>query len=228
VIEQADVRLTDWVSTVAGPDVQVVLTAPANGLGGSGVSLFLMDLAALPPMRGQRRTPLQLGLRYLVTAWAPDPLAEHRLLGTLVAAAMQEEGWEVQLAPLPPATWTALGAAPRPSFVLQVPARQARPEPVRPRVRGPLAVRGVALVPMAGVVLGPGDVPVANARVEIPSAGAVAETDPLGRFRFPALPAEPTQRLVRVRARGKQIDVEIAQPEASSAVVIRFDQLLEA
>jgi hypothetical protein len=39
---------------------------------------------------------------------------------------------------------------------------------------------------------------------------------------------EPRQKLVRIRARGRQLDVEIAQPEESSAVVIRFDQLLEA
>jgi len=228
VIEQADARLTDWVGAVAGPGVQVALTAPADGHSGSGVSLFLMDLVSLPPMRGQRRAPLQLALRYLVTAWAEDPVAEHRLLGAVVAAAMQEEGFEVQLEPTSPATWTALGAAPRPGFVLQVPVRQARPEPVRPRVRGPLVMQGVGLAPFSGVVLGPGDIPVANARVEVPSAEAVAETDPEGRFRFPSLPLEPREKLVRVRARGRQIDVEIASSDDGGAVVIRFDQLLEA
>jgi hypothetical protein len=228
LIEEADARLTEWVGAVAGPGVQVALTAPADEHSGAGVSLFLMDLASQQPMRGQARAPLQLALRYLVTAWAEGPVAEHRLLGALVAAAMQEEGFEVLLGPTAPATWMALGAAPRAAFVLQVPVRQARPEPVLPRVRGPLVMRGVALAPLAGVVLGPGDVPVASARVEVPSADAFTETDPQGRFRFPALPVEPRQKLVRIRARGRQLDVEIAQPEESSAVVIRFDQLLEA
>jgi Pvc16 N-terminal domain len=228
VIEQADARLAEWAGAVAGTGVQVALSAPVNQPSGTGVSLFLMDLVSLPPMRGQRRAPLQLALRYLVTAWGADPHAEHRLLGELVAAAMQEEDFEVLLAPTPPETWLALGASPRPAFVLQVPVRQARPEPAVPRVRGPLVVRGVGLAPLAGVVLGPGDIPVAAARVEVPSAGAVAETDPDGRFRFPMLPVEPRQKLVRVRARGRQIDVEIAQPEESGPVVIRFDQLLEA
>ena len=50
----------------------------------------------------------------------------------------------------------------------------------------------------------------------------------LFRFRFPALPVEPHRKLVRVRARGRQLDVEIARPEAGGSVVIRFDQLLEA
>ena len=228
VIEQADARLTEWVAAIVGPDVQVALTAPVDDHQGEGVSVFLIELASRPPMRGQRRAPLQLALRYLVTAWARDPAAEHRLLGALVAAAMQEEGFEVLLTPLPAEAWRALGAAPRPSFLLQVPVRQVLPEPVAPRVRGPLVMQGVGLVPLDGVVLGPGDVPVAGARVEVPAAGAVAETDPDGRFRFPALPAEPVQKLVRVRARGRQLDVEIAQPEAAGSVVIRFDQLLEA
>jgi hypothetical protein len=226
VIEQADRRLTEWVGEVVGPNVRVALAAPSDELQGAGISLFLMDLVALPPMRGQRRAPLQMALRYVVTAWAGDALGEHRLLGELVAAAMQEEGFEVQLEPLPPEAWLALRAAPRPSFVLQVPVRQERPEPSVPRVRGPLAVRGVGLAPLAGVVLGPGDVPVANARVEVPAADAVAETDPEGRFRFANLPVEPRQKLVRVRARGRQLDVEIAQPEVGGAVVIRFEGLL--
>jgi hypothetical protein len=228
VIEGADVRLADWAGAVAGTGVEVALTAPANGRSGAGVSLFLMDMVSLQPMRGQRRAPLQLALRYLVTAWAGDPAAEHRLLGQLVAAAMQEEGFEVLLAPTSPETWLALGVAPRPAFVLQVPVRQLRPEPAVPRVRGPLVVQGVALAPLSGIVLGPGDVPVASARVEVPSANAAAETGPDGRFRFPNLPVEPRQKLVRVRARGRQLDVEIAQPEDSSPVVIHFDQLLEA
>jgi hypothetical protein len=228
VIERADTRLADWVGGVVGTGVEVALAAPGDGRAGSGISLFLMDLVSLPAMRGERRTPLQLALRYLVTAWGEDPPGEHRLLGTLVAAAMEEEDFDVQLAPLPPAVWTALRVSPRPSFVVQLPVRVARPEPVRPRVRGPLVVQGVSLVALAGVVLGPGDVPLANARVEVPSAGAVAETDPEGRFRFPALPAEAGKRQLRVRARGRQLDVEIEQPDANSAVVIRFDQLLEA
>jgi Pvc16 N-terminal domain len=228
VIEQADARLAEWVGAVAGPGVKVALTAPSDGRSGAGVSLFLMDIASRPPMRGQRRAPLQLVLRYLVSAWADDPVAEHRLLGDLVAAAMQEEAFEVVLAPTPPATWLALGAAPRPAFVLQLPVRQARPEPVAPRVRGPLVMEGVALAPLTGVVLGPGGVPVASARVQVPSADAVAETDPEGRFRFAALPVEPRRKLVRVRARGRQIDVEIAWPEDGSPLVIRFEQLPEA
>jgi hypothetical protein len=229
VIEQADVRLHDWVTAVAGAGVDITLAAPANGQAGAGVSVYLMDLASRPPMRGgARRTPLQLALRYLVSTWGGDPQTAHRLLGDLVLSAMQQEDFEVQLSPLPPELWLALGATPRPSFVLQVPVRQPRPEVTAPPVRTPLVVKGVALARLAGVVLGPGGVPVAAAHVEIPSAGVGTWTDASGRFFFPGVPAEPATKLVRVSARGRQLDVEIAQPQEDEPVVIHFDQLLEA
>jgi hypothetical protein len=192
------------------------------------VSLFLMELTSLPPMRGERRTPLQLALRYVVTTWAQDAGAAHRLLGDLVAAAMQEEDFEVQLEPLSAEAWAALRAAPRPSFVLRVPVRQARPDPAVRLVRRPLVVQGGTLTRLFGVVLGPGDVALAGARVEIPAADVSTETDWRGRFHFPGIPAEPATRLVRVRARGRVLEVEVAQPSPDEPIVIRFDNLLEA
>ncbi|HXM54667.1 MAG TPA: hypothetical protein VOB72_04695, partial [Candidatus Dormibacteraeota bacterium] len=59
MVEQADARLSEWVRTVVGPDIPVTLAAPVDDQDGSGVSLFLMDLVALPPLRGERRAPLQ-------------------------------------------------------------------------------------------------------------------------------------------------------------------------
>jgi hypothetical protein len=163
-----------------------------------------------------------------VSTWAGEPQTAHRLLGDLVLSAMQQEDFEVRLSPLPAELWLALGATPRPSFVLQVPVRQPRPEVTAPPVRAPLIVRGVALARLAGVVLGPGGLPVAAAHVEIPSAGVGTWTDEGGRFFFPGVPAEPATKLVRVSARGRQLDVEIAQPKEDVPVVIHFDQLLEA
>jgi hypothetical protein len=88
-------------------------------------------------------------------------------------------------------------------------------------------MRGVALEPLAGIVLGPGDVPLAGARVEIPWAAAAAATDARGRFAFAGLPAEPVRTWARITAGDRQLDVEIERPEDHRPVVIRFDQLLE-
>jgi hypothetical protein len=228
VIEHADVLVSEWAAAVTGSGVPVVLAPPSDDrTPATGVSVFLMELVSRPALRGERRTPLQLGLRYLVTTWAEDPLSAHRLLGSLVLAAMEVESFEVDLTPPSPLTWAALGAAPRPGFVLQVLLRMPRPHPVAAPVRGPLVVQGVALTRLTGVLLGPGDIPIAAARIELPAAGAATETDSLGRFWFPGVPAEPERKLVRVRARGRQLDVEIAQRDGSQPVVIRFEHLLE-
>ena len=96
-----------------------------------------------------------------------------------------------------------------------------------PGVRKPLVVQGVALAPMTGVVLGPESVPVAHARVEIPSADLVTETNWRGLFRFEGVPMEPAKKLVRVRARGRELDLTVDRPADGSMVVIHFDRLLE-
>jgi hypothetical protein len=228
LIEHVDARLQQWAGTVVGPSVEVSLSPPRNDPKDSGVSLFLMEMVGQPPMRGAQRSPLQFAVRYLVTVWAGDPVAEHRLLGDLVVAAMQVEDFEVELVPLAAATWTALSATARPSFVLRVPVRQARPEPAAKPVRQPLVVRGGSIARLSGVLLGPGDVPIASARVEIPDIAAATETDWQGRFLFPGVPAEPARKRLLVRARGQELEVEIVQPPSDEAVVIRFDHLLEA
>ena len=94
-------------------------------------------------------------------------------------------------------------------------------------MRKPLVVQGVALAPMTGVVLGPESVPVAHARVEIPSADLVTETNWRGLFRFEGVPMEPAKKLVRVRARGRELDLTVDRPADGSMVVIHFDRLLE-
>jgi hypothetical protein len=91
MIEDVDSRLAAWAERAAGPGVQVSLRAPADSNDGVGVSVFLIELAAQPPLRGERSAPLQLALRYLVTAWAGEPAAEHAVLGRLVFEAMEEE-----------------------------------------------------------------------------------------------------------------------------------------
>src|SRR5919198_2680891 len=156
MIEEADRRLSGWVADVVGEGFTVTLDPPTNSGTGAGVSIFLLDLAALPPLRGERRAPLQMALNYLVTVWAGTAADQHRLLDRLVTAAMQVEDFEVRLGAPPADLWTALAATPRPCFQLRVPVRQPLPEPAVELVREPLVVHGVQLHQLAGVVLGPG------------------------------------------------------------------------
>src|SRR3954452_165206 len=79
LIDQTDHQLSDWIGTVL-PDTAINLGPPGSVTDGKGISLYLMELAASPPLRGSERPPLQIELRYLVTTWAEAPEEAHRLL----------------------------------------------------------------------------------------------------------------------------------------------------
>lgn len=208
MIQHVDQRLKDWIKTVLD-SAEVSLAAPSDAATGRGIGLYLMELADTPPARGTRRPPLQLALHYLVTAWAETPEEAHRLLGELAFAAMDSAEYEVKLDPLPVAVWTALGVAPRPSFVLKVPVQKERVEKPAPLVRVPLAVQTVGREPLHGVVVGPRDTPVMGARVELPAHGLSTRTNSSGRFLFSAIPVEPRSKVVRVQARGREISLNV-------------------
>lgn len=222
MIQEADAQVSAWLGRVA--DAPVWLERPRDHGEERGVGLYLLDLGEQPPARDGRQAPLQIQLRYLVTAWAGSVEEEHRILGQLVFAALERTDWQVALRSLPPETWAALGVPPRPAFVLQVPLRIERPAHVAPRVRQPLRVQIVASVPFGGQVLGPGDLPVAGARVELPSLSVAADTDWDGRFLFPRVPAEPRTKRIRVLAKGVvQEFTPDVPPESGGAVTIRFE-----
>ncbi|HZH77837.1 MAG TPA: hypothetical protein VEY88_17555, partial [Archangium sp.] len=71
-------------------------------------------------------------------AGGDSPERAHHVLGQLVFAAMEEPEFEVDLAPLPVALWSALGVPPRPALS---PARAARARASRAlrasRIRSP-------------------------------------------------------------------------------------------
>ncbi len=225
MIQHVDQRLKGWVETVVQSG-NVSLAAPSDSLTGRGIGLYLMELADTPPARGTRRPPLQLALHYLVTAWAETPEEAHRLLGEVAFAAMENPEYEVKLDPLPVAAWTALGVAPRPSFVLRVPLQKERVEKPAPLVRVPLAVQTVDREPLHGIVVGPRDTPVMGARVELPAHGLSTRTNASGRFLFSAIPVEPRSKVVRVQARGHEISLNVDLAVGSrDPLMIRFPGL---
>ncbi len=225
MIEQADAQLRDWVVSVL-PGVDVSFEPPANQAAGQGVSLHLMELVSSQPLRGPSRPPLQLGLRYLVTVWAPSIDVQHHLLGELVFAAMQRTDLEVELQPLDWPAWVALGAAPRPAFVLRATLRREVPIPVPPLVRGPLLVQAAALTSLYGRVVGPGDIPLPGAIVELTGLDRSERTGANGTFRFASVPAPPTSLSMRVQARGREVTLAVAEPTSpDQPLVIKLDQI---
>lgn len=199
-IDEVDRRLASWAGTVLGK-VAICFDAPGKPAAERSVGLYLLELAPLSPPRGSKAAPLQFGLRYMVTTAAEDAAAAHRDLGELAFAALANPEFEVDFEPLPAATWAAFGAAPRPAFSIRMPLRKARTEHAVQQVRQPLVLEQSPIVGLRGAVLGPGDVPLSGAWVELASLGQSTHTDHKGRFRFAGVPAQGSLRL-RVRAKG--------------------------
>jgi len=67
-------------------------------------------------------------------------------------------------------------------------------------------------------------VPLAGATVEFPALRLAEHTDAKGHFRFATIPAEPHTRQLRVKAKGRELDVMVDQPGSEQEpLVIRFD-----
>lgn len=219
MIDETDSNLTDWVSKVL-QGVAVSLDPPATTESGKEVRLYLMELVQSSPARGTRRPPLLMTLRYLVTTHAPAPRDAHQMLGALVIAALQDPEFEVEQEPLPISLWTALGIAPRPAFVLRVPFRHERPEKLAPPVKHPIVIRQLPLRVVEGRVVGPENIPIMNARVELPALDLYTNTDSRGRFRFSSVPAAPGPRLLRVRAKGQEFSINTEQAESDKEPLV--------
>jgi hypothetical protein len=223
VIDQADARLSAWTKQVLEIS-NITLAPPSNSQEDEGVSLYLLDLTSAVPPNGAGRPPLQISLRYLVTTWAKTPETAHRWLGMLAFAAMESSEYEVELAPQPYEVWLALGASPRPAFILKVRIRLERPEPTVPLVRAPLNVQTSAITQLDGRVLGPDDFPIADARIEISSLQQVEHTDSKGWFRFRTVPADFRPATLKLSAKGRQVNVVLEPAQTSDKpLLIRFD-----
>lgn len=230
MLTEIDQQLQSWAqASLTGRAAEVTLDAPRPDRSGQGVSLYLIELAPAPPARGIRPPPHQLLARYLVTTWADQPGPAHDLLETLLFAAWDRPDYTVELAPLPPAAWVALGVPPRPAFMVGVLVQRARGEPPAPRVRQPLEVETAPLVPVHGRVFGPGDIPLPNAHVELPALQISVQTDGRGRFRIAGVPTQPPTTHLRVHAKGHTQDVAIKPGKLKEeGVIVRFDALEDA
>ena len=210
MIDEVDQRLKAWVGRIAG-DVPVFLGVPDRESLERGVCLYLLELGPAPPARGGGggRASLQISVCYLITAGAESPERAHRLLGELVFAAMEEADFEVELTPVPTTVWAGLRTAPRPCFRLRVPVRRERAMPVIHRVLFPATPQATPTPAEAllGCVVGPGDVPIPGALVELPTLKLTTRTDAKGCFRFPSVPPVATLGRLEVRARGELLEL---------------------
>ena len=219
MIDEVDQQVTNWVEDVL-PGVNVTLDGPATATDEVGLHLF--EVADLPPARGEERPPLQVRLGYLVTTSGADVALAHKRLGELLFAAMTHPDWDVRYPGDIAEFWNAVGEPPRAGFILSVPLRQPVEMEPAPPVQVPLRVQGVGSRVMEGVVLGPGDVPISDAFVEIPSLALTVRSDTRGRFRFAAVPTSPAKQQLRVRAKAREFPFTVDSSKPSP-FVLRLD-----
>ena len=226
MIEKVDQRLSEWIGSVLTGNIKVSLLPPAGAGDKKVVGLYLKDILPSAPTRGTRRLPLQVMLRYLITASAKTQTDAHNMLGQLLFAAMEHPEYEVELEAIPPEVWTAFGTIPMPAFMLRLPLRLERPEESVRLIRSPIELHQSPMTSLEGTVLGPDDTPLTNARVELSTHHLVSRTDIKGRFIFPAVPTEPAQKKMRILARGRELSREIDYAKIKQEpLIIHFDVL---
>jgi hypothetical protein len=218
VIDEVDQQVTRWVEEVL-PGVNVTLEGPAAA---ADVGLHLFEIADLPTARTEERRLLQVRLGYLVTTSGDDVALAHKRLGGLLFAALTHPDYGVRFPGDLAEFWSAAGVSPRAGFILTVPLRQPVEVAPAPPVQAPLLVQGVGMRVMEGVVLGPGDVPISDAFIEIPSLALATRSDTRGRFRFAAIPAAPAKQQLRVRAKAREFPFTIDSSKPSP-FVLRLD-----
>ena len=222
MFDETDTRLEAWTKS-ALEGVEVSLSSPsdtADGADKNRISLYLMDVIPVPAQRGTRLPPVQAILRYLITAQAKDLKEAHRLLGELMVAAADMSDFELEIEALPADLWQSFGLHPRPAFVLRVPFKFERKEKPVKRVRTALQMQQTPLVPFQGKVISTSNIPLAGAKVELPFFKLYTETDADGFFRFPAVPAEPKDKSLFIRAKGREFSISTKQAESKGGQLV--------
>ena len=219
MIDAIDQQLMDWViSTVAGADV--LLSIPPAKADRPTVGLHLLEMAHAVPSQRNGPKPVELALHYLVVVSAETTEEAHRLLGELFFAAFSSADLNVDLQPIPIEAWRALGVAPQPAFRIVAPLVRERAVET-PRVTETVRFRVSPLISVDGVVLGPDDMPIPHARVQVSGTANVTYTDNRGRFCFRGVSASPVTKELRVAARG--IEQTVAGTfSTEEPIVIRF------
>lgn len=216
-VAAATADLVAWLGDAAGAPARL---GPPAGVetGEPVVSAWPLELRADQEARGTGKPlPMRLILRCLVCASGAVEEATRLLDRVLVASAAALER-VVVLEPPPPQTWVAFGVAPRPALLFDIPLQIARPATTAPMVRFPLRVHGMPLRALQGRILGPGDIPLSDMRIEVVGTGQTTHTDSKGGFVLAGVPADEPTRL-RLQGRGRYLLAEIEAPSADPIVI---------
>ncbi len=212
-------QLTEaWIHPALGADVEVVVGPPGDvgaPAPGAQIDLTLLDLVPVTPARASHRpTPLLLQARCLVTASGADA---DQWIVALAFHALEAGQPELERDGLAPALWAALGAKARPALVARALLEQSREVPPVPLVRQ-VVTEWSRRRQLDGRIVGPGDVPIAGARVEVERLGLTTVSDHRGEFHL-TVPAGSSAPTVSVTAKGARLAVRADPPPGEPLVI---------
>ncbi|WP_433528796.1 carboxypeptidase-like regulatory domain-containing protein [Micromonospora sp. CA-263727] len=217
-IETATAELAAWLAGAAGGAVPVGPPRPDADPG--RLTLWPLELLPARQTRGSGGPePYRLTVRYLLAAGGPDALPA---LDRVLVAATAAGGRTLVLEAGDPALWSAFGAPPRPSLLIDVAVQVTHPsEPAAPVLR-PLRLRQLDMLAFDGRVVGPADQPLAAMRVEVVGQPNAAQTDPAGRFRLVGVPHDPERPgpvRLRLTGRGQVLTAEVDPADPDIVIV---------
>lgn len=222
-VADAETRLTDrWIVPALGPDAHVRVgriddAAPSDG---TTVTLTLMDVVPAPlPAGPAGPPPLQLRARYLVTVAAAQADAARQALADLAFAARWATEVELEHRAPAPELWHALAVATRPALVVSVLWQREQHRPIR-RVRQPLVAKWASSRSLLGVVVGPDDIPIAGALVEVEGLPQTAYSNNRGEFAFRGVPGDDPPPTLVVSAKGATVRVRVDGDAATSVPLL--------
>jgi hypothetical protein len=151
--------------------------------------------------------------RYLVTVTGSSRAVADRVIVALGFAALDRGSPELERDGPGPDLWLALRVAARPALVVREALERPRVQKLVPLVRRLPEVEYAPGRRVAGRIVGPGNIPIAGARIEVASAGLTTYSDHRGDFILAGVPTGPPDPTLFIAAKGVRLTV---QAEASS------------
>ena len=218
-----DMLLVEWAKSVVFDDEITISLAPPvfhDDIKKPQIHFYLIEINPAIMQTATRRSSLRVMLGYLVTVYSSDIQQAHVILNDLIFSAMSHELFDVDFEPATTDIWTVTGQLPQPSFMIRVPVTHERTYDTQ-LVRKPPVFNTIDKSVLKGTVLGPDDIPLTQAQVELPDLNQHMMTGYDGRFHFSSVP--PNNRL-RVTAKGRvqEVDVRI---DSDQPLIVRFDEL---
>lgn len=182
-ITEADDHLKNWISSLL-PEVNVSLRHPSAVGTGVGISMFLYRMISPPTRNFQAGSPLQVVLKYLVTAHDEEIRREHEIISELVFAALKSPQFETELFPAAQAQLIE-----KPYFVISVTISRMPDQVEIERVKKPVVVKPALKKSVVGVISNQEGKPLSDVKITVPSIHYSTRTSDKGLFSISYIPA---------------------------------------